>query len=185
MRTDSVRISEVARSAAKKHIEKTYGKEYYENRYYKTKADSQDAHEAIRPSYIELTPDTIKDNLTPDQYKLYRLIYNRFIASQMANAVYDTISVSIDANDYNFKSNGQKLKFKGFIAVYVETEEDDGEQIPDLKERRRGKKRKIRCKTKLYGTTTKIYGSKPSKSARGKRNRKTKYLFSNYYYYYR
>ena len=146
MRTDSVRISEVARSAAKKHIEKTYGKEYYENRYYKSKADSQDAHEAIRPSYIELTPDSIKESLNADQYKLYRLIYNRFIASQMANAVYDTMSVSIDAGNYNFKSNGQKLKFKGFIALYVETEEEDGEHIPDLKENEELKKEKLDAK---------------------------------------
>ncbi len=146
MRTDSVRISEVARSAAKKHIEKTYGKEYYENRYYKSKADSQDAHEAIRPSYIELTPDSIKESLNADQYKLYRLIYNRFIASQMANAVYDTMSVSIDAGNYNFKSNGQKLKFKGFIALYVETEEEDGEKIPDLKENEELKKEKLDAK---------------------------------------
>ena len=146
MRTDSVRISEVARNAAKKHIEQVYGKEYYENRYYKSKADSQDAHEAIRPSYIELTPDSIKENLTADQYKLYRLIYNRFIASQMASAVYDTVSVSIDAGKYNFKSNGQKLKFKGFIAVYAETEEDDGEQIPDLEEGEELKKEKLDAK---------------------------------------
>ena len=75
MRTDSTRISEVARNAAKKHIEEAYGKEYYENRYYKTKQDSQDAHEAIRPSYVELTPDSIKSSLTNDQYKLYKLIY--------------------------------------------------------------------------------------------------------------
>ncbi len=146
MRTDSVRISEVARAAAKKHIEKIYGKEYYENRYYKSNADSQDAHEAIRPSYVELTPENIKDNLSSDQYKLYKLIYNRFIASQMANAVYDTVSVGIDAGEYNFKSSGQKLKFKGFIAVYIETEEDDGEQIPDLNENQELKKEKLEAK---------------------------------------
>ena len=97
MRTDSTRISEVARAAAKEVIEKNYGKEYYENRYYKTKADSQDAHEAIRPTYIELTPDSIKNDLTADQYKLYKLIYNRFIASQMAKAIFDTVAVSIDS----------------------------------------------------------------------------------------
>ena len=97
MRTDSTRISEVARTAAKKQIEDTYGKSYYENRYYKAKADSQDAHEAIRPTYIELTPDSIKSSLSNEQYKLYKLIYNRFIASQMAQAVYDTVAVEIDA----------------------------------------------------------------------------------------
>lgn len=78
MRTDSTRISEEARTIAKEVIEGSYGEEYYENRYYKTKADAQDAHEAIRPTYIEIKPDQIKESLTNDQYKLYKLIYNRF-----------------------------------------------------------------------------------------------------------
>ena len=136
MRTDSTRISEVARSAAKQHIEAEFGKEYYENRYYKTKKDSQDAHEAIRPTYIELTPDKIKADLTNDQYKLYKLIYNRFIASQMASAIYDTVGVKILANNYVFKANGQTIKFKGFMALYVETEDNEEkeeyEKIPYL-----------------------------------------------------
>ena len=136
MRTDSTRISEVARAAAKEEITKEFGIEYYENRYYKTKADSQDAHEAIRPTYIDLTPEQIKSDLTSDQYKLYKLIYNRFIASQMANAVYDTVNVKILANDYNFRANGQTLKFKGFMALYVETEDyeekEEFEKIPPL-----------------------------------------------------
>ena len=132
MRTDSTRISDVARAAAKNQIEKDYGKEYYENRFYKTKADSQDAHEAIRPTYIELTPDSIKNSLTNDQYKLYKLIYNRFLASQMSNAVFDTVSVDIDCGEYNFKTSGQTLKFKGFMVLYVEGEEEAQEQIPKL-----------------------------------------------------
>ena len=136
MRTDSTRISEVARSAAKQHIEAEFGKEYYENRYYKTKKDSQDAHEAIRPTYIELTPDKIKADLTNDQYKLYKLIYNRFIASQMASAIYDTVGVKVLANNYVFRANGQTIKFKGFMALYVETEDNEEkeeyEKIPYL-----------------------------------------------------
>ena len=132
MRTDSTRISEVARAAAKEQIEKEFGKDFYENRFYKTKADSQDAHEAIRPTYIDLTPDSIKADLTNDQYKLYKLIYNRFIASQMSQATFDTIAVDIDCGDYNFKANGQTLKFKGFMAVYVEDKEEKEEQIPEL-----------------------------------------------------
>ena len=144
MRTDSTRISEVARSSAKKYIESTYGKEYYENRYYKTKADSQDAHEAIRPTYVELTPDSIKDSLTPDQYKLYKLIYNRFIASQMSNAVFDTIALDIDAGKYNFKANGQKIKFKGFMTLYVESNtEEEEENLPDLQANEIVKKEKL------------------------------------------
>ena len=138
MRTDSTRISDVARAAAKQQVESTYGKEFYENRYYKTKADSQDAHEAIRPTYIDLTPENIKESLTKDQYKLYNLIYNRFLASQMSAAVYDTVSVKIDANKYTFKASGQSLKFKGFMALYVEskdTEENEEENnIPELKD---------------------------------------------------
>ena len=138
MRTDSTRISEEARSIAKKIITEKYGENYYENRYYKTKGDAQDAHEAIRPAHIELSPDEIKDNLTPDQYKLYKLVYNRFIASQMATAVYDTLQVNIDGNEYNFRANGQTLKFPGFMAVYVEGVDDNKEEeftkIPQLVE---------------------------------------------------
>ena len=111
MRTDSTRISVEARESAKKQIEKEYGNEYYENRFYKTKADAQDAHEAIRPTYADLVPDKIKESLTADEYKLYKLIYNRFLASQMASAVFDTVSASIKAGEYNFKANGQTLKF--------------------------------------------------------------------------
>ena len=133
MRTDSTRISEEARAAAKEQIIKMYGEEYYENRYYKTKSDAQDAHEGIRPTHIDITPDSIKSNLTPDQYKLYKLIYNRFLASQMQAAIYDTLTVSIDANEYNFKANGQTLKFKGYMTLYVENEEkEEFEKIPYL-----------------------------------------------------
>lgn len=120
MRTDSTRISEEARTAAKQHIVGTYGEEYYENRYYKAKKDSQDAHEGIRPTYADLEPDMIKEDLTKDQYKLYKLIYNRFMASQMSAAIYDTMAVNIKANDYDFKANGQTIKFKGFMTLYVE-----------------------------------------------------------------
>ena len=127
MRTDSTRISEEARAAAKKEIEATYGEEYYENRYYKSRNDAQDAHEAIRPSYIDLNPEMIKDSLTPDQYKLYRLIYNRFLASQMSSAVYDTITVDINASDYNFRTSGQSIKFKGFMTLYIEDTDDEKE----------------------------------------------------------
>ena len=120
MRTDSTRISDEARAAAKNYIESTYGEKYYENRFYRTKQNAQDAHEAIRPTYVELSPDKVKDSLTPEQYKLYNLIYNRFIASQMSAAIYDTTSVDIDVNNYIFKTNGQTLKFKGFMTLYVE-----------------------------------------------------------------
>lgn len=138
MRTDSTRISEEARAAAKSHIVSTYGEEYYENRYYKTSKDSQDAHEGIRPTYSELEPDSIKDSLTKDQYKLYKLIYNRFMASQMAAAIFNTMAVTIKANDYDFKANGQTIKFKGFMTLYVEgtdsKEQEEEGMLPELKE---------------------------------------------------
>ena len=150
MRTDSTRISEEARAAAKKHIVEEYGENYYENRYYKTNKEAQDAHEGIRPTYADLGPDKIKESLTNDQYKLYKLIYNRFMASQMTAAVYDTMSVTIDANDYTFKANGQNLKFKGFMTLYVEgTDEKQEEEvgiIPELEVKQEVKKQKIEPK---------------------------------------
>ena len=150
MRTDSTRISDEARTAAKNYIINLYGEQYYENRYYKAKKDAQDAHEAIRPTYIDLEPDMVKDSLTKDQYKLYKLIYNRFMASQMAPAVYNTMSVRIDANEYNFKANGQSIKFKGFMILYVEgTDEKETEEpnmLPDLKEKQELKLDKINPK---------------------------------------
>ena len=149
MRTDSTRISEEARASAKTHIIETYGENYYENRYYKTNKDAQDAHEGIRPTYAELEPDKIKDSLTKDQYKLYKLIYNRFMASQMSSAIYDTMAVTIEANKYTFKANGQNLKFKGFMTLYVEgTDEKEEEEgmIPDLTVNQEVKKEKIESK---------------------------------------
>ena len=150
MRTDSTRISEEARAAAKIQIESLYGNEYYENRYYKTKSEAQDAHEAIRPAHIELKPEDIKDSLTADQYKLYRLVYNRFLASQMSSAIYDTISATISAGKYCFKANGQTLKFKGFMTLYVETEDgksqDEFTKIPALEINEEVKKEELNPK---------------------------------------
>jgi len=150
MRTDSTRISEEARAAAKTHILGTYGEKYYENRYYKTNKEAQDAHEGIRPTYADLEPDQIKEFLTKDQYKLYKLIYNRFIASQMAAAIYDTMAVAIDANKYTFKASGQNLKFKGFMTLYVESsdekQEDEAGMIPELELKQEVKKKSIEPK---------------------------------------
>ena len=150
MRTDSTRISEEARNAAKEEIVKTYGEKYYENRYYKTKKDAQDAHEAIRPAHIELAPDEIKEYLTPEQYKLYKLIYNRFLASQMPAAIYDTMQVEIDANGYDFKANGQSLKFQGFMVLYVEgSDEKQVEEkgmLPPLEQNQEVENKKIDSK---------------------------------------
>ncbi len=150
MRTDSTRISEEARAAAKIQITKKYGENYYENRYYKTKKDAQDAHEAIRPAHIELAPEDIKQYLNSDQYKLYRLIYNRFLASQMSAAIFNTMSVNIKAKDYDFKANGQSIKFKGFMILYVEGTDSKQEEVegmlPPLVENQEVIKKKINPK---------------------------------------
>lgn len=150
MRTDSTRISEEARAAAKNQIIKTYGEQYYENRYYKTKQNAQDAHEGIRPTYVDLVPEEIKEYLTNDQYKLYRLIYHRFLASQMSTAIYDVVSANIDVNKYNFRASGQTLKFKGFMTLYVETEDNKQEEedtsIPELENGQKVIKQKLESK---------------------------------------
>ncbi len=151
MRTDSTRISEEAREAAKEEITKIYGNAYYENRYYKKSSEAQDAHEAIRPTYINISPESIRTSLTLDQYRLYKLIYNRFLASQMSSAVFDTINVDIDVNKYNFKASGQNLKFKGFMVLYVEgndSNENDDENVmlPMLEAGQEVKKKKLNPK---------------------------------------
>ncbi|HHV99013.1 MAG TPA: type I DNA topoisomerase [Clostridiaceae bacterium] len=140
IRTDSTRISADARDEARKLIKEKFGEAYLpkEEKVYKNKSSSQDAHEAIRPSYVNLEPDSIKTSLTNDQYKLYKLIWERFVASQMASAVYDTISADIAAGDYIFKANGSQIKFQGFMAVYIEGRDDEQEEdesnIPELAE---------------------------------------------------
>ena len=127
MRTDSLRISDEAAAAAKDHIISTFGAEYYppSRRYFKTKKSAQDAHEAIRPTNLSISPDQVKLSCTPDQYRIYKLIYDRFLASQMAEAVYDTLAVEISNGKYVFKAHCQSVKFKGFTVVYKETEEKE------------------------------------------------------------
>ena len=140
MRTDSLRLSEEAIAAAKGFIETRYGKQYYppQARHYKTKESAQDAHEAIRPSDVNLVPDEIKKDLTSEQYKLYKLIWSRFLACQMASAVYDSVSIEAQSAGYTFRASHSELKFSGFTAVYEEGKDDEDEApqspLPDLKE---------------------------------------------------
>ncbi|MCM1525067.1 MAG: type I DNA topoisomerase [Ruminococcus sp.] len=131
MRTDSLRISDEARASAYKYIEEAYGKNYLpaSPKVYKSKAGAQDAHEAIRPSTPEITPARVKDSLTAEQYKLYKLIWERFIASQMANALLDTVSVDISANGMSFKATGFSVKFDGFTALYEESKDDEENKV--------------------------------------------------------
>ena len=140
MRTDSLRISDEAQAQAKELICSRYGAAYYPAapRKYKTKAGAQDAHEAIRPADPSLTPEQVKPDLTPEQYRLYRLIWSRFLASQMANAVYDSISVEIAAGAHALRCSASNLKFSGYTAVYEESRDDDKEEkespLPPLNE---------------------------------------------------
>ncbi|MBE6921177.1 MAG: type I DNA topoisomerase [Ruminococcaceae bacterium] len=138
MRTDSLRLSDEAMAAAADFIKHRYGKEYYYGKHhvFKTKSGAQDAHEAIRPTHVELDPERIKSSLTKEQYKLYKLIWSRFLASQMANAVYDTVAIDTECAGHIFRSTNQSLKFAGFIAVYEEGRDDEdeatGSPLPDL-----------------------------------------------------
>ena len=136
MRTDSTRISDDARDFAKEYILENYGSEYYPekpNVYVKKKQNTQDAHEAIRPSYIDKTPDSIKQYLTSEQYKLYKLIWDRFMASQMTNAKVKNLTVDIEANNYIFKMGSSKIVFDGFTKIYSDTEDVVSQKFPDLK----------------------------------------------------
>ena len=140
MRTDSLRLSDEAMAAAADFIKARYGASYYYGKFhvFKTKSGAQDAHEAIRPTHVELDPEQIKSSLTKEQYRLYKLIWSRFLASQMANAVFDTVSIDTECAGHIFRASHQSMRFPGFIAVYEEGRDDDGEAVgsplPDLEE---------------------------------------------------
>ena len=140
MRTDSLRLSDEATAAARDFILSRYGEDYYPGkpRVYKTKSGAQDAHEAIRPSNVNLTPEDVKKSLTAEQYKLYKLIWSRFLACQMASAIYDSVSIEVTSAGYTFRATHSSLKFSGYTAVYVEGKDEEEETfqspLPDLKE---------------------------------------------------
>ncbi|NLJ78564.1 MAG: type I DNA topoisomerase [Tissierellia bacterium] len=150
IRTDSTRVSEEAVGVAKAHIIENYGKAYSNGgRYYrgKDRKEAQDAHEAIRPTSVLREPEAIKDSLTSDQFKLYDLIWRRFVGSQMNPAQYDTISVNILCNDKIFRASGSQLKFDGFLRVYGNTDDRDKDiQMPNLIKGERVKVNKIQPK---------------------------------------
>ena len=140
MRTDSLRLSDEATAAAKSFILGRYGQEYYPGRarVYKAKSGAQDAHEAIRPSDVNLTPEDVKKDLTSEQYRLYKLIWSRFLACQMAAAVYDSVTIDVESAGYTFRANHSAIKFSGYMAVYVEGKDEEEDEfqspLPDLKE---------------------------------------------------
>ena len=131
MRTDSLRLSDVALEAAKNYITERYGEKYYPGkpRTFKTKQGAQDAHEAIRPTDVFLSPEVVRKDLTQEQYRLYRLIWGRFTACQMANAIYDNVSVDTVSADYVFRANYSEMKFPGYTAVYEESKEEESSEL--------------------------------------------------------
>ncbi|MGM9578389.1 MAG: type I DNA topoisomerase [Evtepia sp.] len=140
MRTDSLRLSDEAIAAARQFAAARYGEKYLPDtpRRFKTKAGAQDAHEAIRPSNVDLTPESIKKDLTPEQFRLYKLIWSRFLASQMAAAIYDSVNLEVTSAGYVFKASRSEVKFPGFLAVYEEGKDEETSEIqtplPNLKE---------------------------------------------------
>lgn len=140
MRTDSLRVSDDALAEARTYIENNFGKDYLpaKAKVYKTKKSAQDAHEAIRPTYPDLAPDSIKSSLTADQYKIYKIIWDRFIASQMTDAVLDTVSVDLDIAGYIFRASGQTVIFPGFSLVYTESEDIEEKKVSKLPELNEG-----------------------------------------------
>ncbi len=132
MRTDSLRIADDAQKEAVEYLTETYGSEYVNPKQYKTKKSAQDAHEAIRPTSISIKPIEIKDKLTNDQYRLYKLIWERFAASQMSSAVYDTMQVTINAGGHTLKASGSNIKFKGYTTVYVESTDNKEKKVKML-----------------------------------------------------
>ncbi|MBR5506687.1 MAG: type I DNA topoisomerase [Clostridia bacterium] len=136
MRTDSLRIADDALNEVRNYIKDTFGEKYLPKsaKIYKTKKSAQDAHEAIRPSDVTITPESIKSSLTPDQYKIYKLIWERFVACQMTDAVFDAVSYGIDAGIYNFKTNGQSVVFDGFTLLYTESVDSEEEKVSKIVE---------------------------------------------------
>lgn len=140
MRTDSLRVSDDAISSATEYIKTTWGEKYLpdKKRVYKTKANAQDGHEAIRPSMPNLSPSMVQESLTKDQYRLYKLIWERFIASQMSDCVLNTTRVDVIANDYIFKASGFTISFSGFTTLYQEGKDEEEEKAKELPELEKG-----------------------------------------------
>lgn len=184
LRTDSTRVSEEADKAAREFIENTYGTDFVADKVNEknSKNKIQDAHEAIRPTYIEFTPTVVKEDLSRDQFRLYQLIWKRFVASRMQNAKYETTSVKIDAGEYRFTSAASKLVFDGFMSVYT-TEEDKKEKDNYVKIFIYGFQtffNRIRKGTAFYAASSTLYRSIFGENFGRTRNRKTKYLCTYY-----
>ena len=179
MRTDSTRVAESALEAARGYIQKTYGNEYLpaEAIQYKSKKGAQDAHEAIRPTDVLRTPESLRKILGPDEYKLYKLIWQRFVASQMTPAVFDQTTIDIAAGDYTLRATGSVEKFKGFRAVYEEGKDEKAEmeedeelklRLPMVAEGERAETAKDSARTALYRAAAALQRSYAGQGAGGK-----------------
>lgn len=135
MRTDSLRIATVAQNEARSYISQKFGDKFIPSapRQYKAKKSAQDAHEAIRPTYAANSPEKYKDTFKPDQFKLYRLIWQRFMASQMSDAIMDTVSAEITTDKYMLKASGSTVKFAGFTTLYVEGKDTEEEKAKNCR----------------------------------------------------
>jgi DNA topoisomerase-1 len=142
MRTDSTRVSDQAITDVRQFIAGAYGADYLPEKpnFYKTKSDAQDAHEAIRPTSMQYHPDVVRAQLTPDQYYLYKLIWNRFVASQMPPATFDETTVDVAAADYLFRVKGSVPKFPGWLAVYEQKAADPAERKNDRRSGRQDRR---------------------------------------------
>ncbi len=182
IRTDSQRISDDAQKASKDFIEENYGKHYYKKYFNAAKKGKkiQDAHECIRPSYIDFTPEEIKASLSNDQYKLYKLIWERFIACQMADAIFDTQSIDGEIETHIFKTSGSKLKFDGFLKVYSYAKSEET-IIPQFTLDKSYAVKKNKSNAAIYTAASEIHRGDARQSARGKRHRSSEYLCADHY----
>ena len=188
MRTDSLRISDEAQADAAKYIGDKFGSEYLppSKRVYKSKSNAQDGHEAIRPTMIEMSPDKVKDSLSADQYKLYKLIWERFLASQMANALYNTVAADIHAGKYLFKASGFSVKFDGFTTLY---EDGPGRcrrcrgQTAAHRNRRLPQGKVAGRQPALHPAAGPVHRSLPHQNAGGERHRPSEHLCPHHHHY--
>ncbi len=188
MRTDSLRLADEATAAAAGFIKGRYGEDYYPGkpRAYKTKSGAQDAHEAIRPSNVQLLPEEIRKYLSPDQFKLYRLIWSRFVACQMADAILDTVSADIVCEGQVFRASGHTVAFPGFTAVYEEGTDDEkkqdaaGKPLPRFDKGDRLTAEKARAVAALYAAARALYRGVAHPCDGGARHRPSVHLCADH-----
>lgn len=181
MRTDSLRISDEALSAAHDYIQRTYGANYAlpKPRTFRSKSNAQDGHEAIRPTMIDLAPAKIKESLSSDQYKLYKLVWERFIASQMAACVQDTVSTDITAGEHLFKASGFSVRFDGYTRLYTEAVDNEEEQetnLPRLEEGEHLTLKEPEAQSALYPAAPRYTEATLIREPGGKRHRPPQHL---------